>query len=51
MVTAYGREALLRAKEAAEDLGGTVLHIYVDGLWVKRPGWTQAEDFQRLLEE
>ncbi len=34
-VTAYGREALLQAKEAAEDLGYTVLHMYVDGLWVR----------------
>jgi DNA polymerase II len=50
MVTAYGREALLRAKEAAEDLGGIVLHIYVDGLWIKRPGWEKPEDFQPLLE-
>ena len=50
MVTAYGREALLRAKEAAEDLGGTVLHLYVDGLWVKHPGWRKPEDYQLLLE-
>jgi DNA polymerase-2 len=50
-VTAYGREALLRAKEAAEDLGYTVLHMYVDGLWVKKPGATQAADFQTLLDE
>ena len=35
-VTAYGREALLRAKEAAEDLGFEVLHMYVDGLWVQQ---------------
>lgn len=49
-VTAYGREALLRAKEAAEDLGGEVLHLYVDGLWVKRPGWRTPADFQPLLE-
>ena len=33
-VTAYSRECLLSAKEAAEDLGYTVLHMYVDGLWV-----------------
>jgi DNA polymerase-2 len=50
-VTAYGREALLRAKEAAEDLGFTVLHLYVDGLWVKKPGATEVADFQPLLEE
>jgi DNA polymerase-2 len=49
-VTAYGREALLRAKEAAEDLGFTVLHLYVDGLWVKKPGATSVADFQPLLD-
>jgi DNA polymerase-2 len=35
-VTAHGREMLLRAKEAAEDLGCEVLHMYVDGLWVRK---------------
>jgi DNA polymerase II len=50
-VTAYGREALLQAKEAAEDLGGTVLHLYVDGLWVKQPGAATVNDFQPLLDE
>ena len=49
-VTAYGREALLRAKEAAEDLGFTVLHLYVDGMWVKRPGASTVADFQPLLD-
>ncbi len=39
-VTAYGREMLLRAKEAAEDLGYTVLHLYVDGLWIRHPEGT-----------
>ena len=41
-VTAYGREMLLRAKEAAEDLGFTVLHMYVDGLWVKKKGLAEV---------
>jgi DNA polymerase-2 len=58
-VTAYGREALLRAKEAAEDLGFTVLHLYVDGMWVSLPGDPQSghrgecevADFQPLLDE
>jgi len=50
-VTAYGREALLRAKEAAEDLGFTVLHMYVDGLWVRQEGKKTAADFQPLLQE
>jgi DNA polymerase II len=49
-VTAYGREALLRAKEAAEDMGFTVLHMYVDGLWVCKEGASQPRDFQALLE-
>jgi DNA polymerase-2 len=50
-VTAYGREALLRAKEAAEDMGYTILHMYVDGLWVTRPGSTTVADLQPLLDE
>jgi len=50
-VTAYGREALLLAKEAAEDMGFTVLHMYVDGIWVKREGFNQVDHFQPLLDE
>jgi DNA polymerase-2 len=50
-VTAYGREALLRAKEAAEELGFRVLHMYVDGLWVQKEGADAIADFQPLLEE
>jgi DNA polymerase-2 len=50
-VTTWGREALLRAKEAAEDMGFRVLHMYVDGLWVKKDGCREAADFQPLLEE
>ncbi|MBK6710314.1 MAG: hypothetical protein IPG51_08290 [Chloroflexi bacterium] len=50
-VTAYGREALLRAKEAAEDLGYTVLHMYVDGLWVQRPDLSGGGSVQPLLDE
>jgi DNA polymerase-2 len=49
-VTAYGREALLRAKETAEELGFRVLHMYVDGLWVQKEGADQISDFQPLLE-
>jgi len=47
-VTAYGREALLRAKEVAEEMGYEVLHMYVDGLWVCRPGGSSqpASSFQ-----
>ena len=50
-VTAYGREALLRAKEAAEDLGCTVLHMYVDGLWIQHAGWQNPADFEGMLAE
>ena len=50
-VCAYGREALLRAKEAAEDLGFSVAHLYVDGAWLKKPGIQTPEDCQPLLEE
>lgn len=50
-VTAYGREALLRAKEAAEDLGFTVLHMYVDGIWVQQAGYKQSSDFASLQAE
>jgi DNA polymerase-2 len=50
-VTAFGRMALLQAKDAAEDLGYTVLHMYVDGLWIQKPGVSQAEQIQPLLLE
>ncbi len=50
-VTTWGREALLRAKEAAEDMGFRVLHMYVDGLWVQRADCKEPQDFQPLLEE
>jgi len=50
-VTTWGREALLRAKEAAEEMGFRVLHMYVDGLWVQKDGCREPRDFQSLLEE
>jgi len=50
-VTAGGREALMRAKETAEDQGFTVLHMFVDCLWVQRPNTSRAEDYQDLLAE
>ena len=50
-VTAYGREALLRAKESAEDMGFEVIQLYVDGLWVKHPEKTQPQDIEPLLLE
>jgi DNA polymerase II len=50
-VTAYGREALLRAKEAAEDLDYEILHMYVDGLWVRKQGCKTPADFEALLAD
>jgi len=50
-VTAYGREALLRAKEAAEDLGFSVLHLYVDGMWVQQENADKVSDYEALLRE
>jgi DNA polymerase-2 len=50
-VTAYGREALLRAKEAAEDMGYKVIQLYVDGLWVQHPDKIQPGDIEPLLLE
>jgi DNA polymerase-2 len=50
-VTAYGREVLLGAKDTAEDMGFGILHMYVDGLWVIKPGAEHVADFQPLLDE
>jgi len=49
-VTAISRELLLQAKETAEAMGFTVLHMYVDSLFVQRPGSERAEDFAPLLQ-
>ncbi|HEY69707.1 MAG TPA: hypothetical protein G4O08_03890, partial [Anaerolineae bacterium] len=50
-VTAYGREVLLRAKEMVEARGYRVLHIYVDGLWIYKPGARERPDYEKLLED
>ncbi|HUF37996.1 MAG TPA: DNA polymerase domain-containing protein, partial [Anaerolineales bacterium] len=50
-VTAGGREALLDAKEAAEDAGYRALHLYVDGLWVQRDGLEKPAEMDGLLDE
>lgn len=49
-VTALSRELLLQAKEIAEDMGFTVLHMYVDSLFVQKNGLRQVQDFTPLLE-
>jgi DNA polymerase-2 len=50
-VTAYGRDVLLQAKELVEARGFRVLHLYVDGLWIHKPGARRPPDYQDLLEE
>jgi len=49
-VTAYGREVLLQAKEIVEARGYRVLHLYVDGLWIHKPGARGRPDYEGLLE-
>ena len=45
------RKMILKAKEIAEDHGFTVLHAYVDSLFICRPDAKKEEDLQLLLEE
>ena len=51
VVSFIGRKMLLKAKEIAEDHNFTVLHAYVDSLFICRPDATKEEDYQSLLEE
>jgi DNA polymerase II len=48
-VTGISRELLLQAKEVAEVLGFLVLHMYIDCLFVQKPGCQAAPDFSGLL--
>jgi DNA polymerase-2 len=48
-VTAYGREALICAKEVVEEMGCEVIQMYVDGLWVT--GWGGSSDYAPVLDE
>ena len=50
-VTHIGRKMILRAKEIVEDHGFTVLHIYVDSLFIYRTEATTEQDYQFILEE
>lgn len=50
-VTNGGREVLLCAKDVAESMGFEVLHLFVDALWLKKPGATTKQDFQPVLEK
>jgi DNA polymerase-2 len=49
-VNAYGREVLLQTKELVEAQGFRVLHLYVDGLWIHKPGAQSRPDYEALLE-
>ncbi len=51
VVSFIGRKLLLKAKEISEDHGFTVLHAYVDSLFICRPDATKEEDLQSLLDE
>jgi len=48
-VTAMSRELMLQAKEVAEDMGFTVLHMYVDCLFVQQEGFHRPSDFTSLM--
>lgn len=48
-VTAISRELMLQAKEVAEDMGFTVLHMYVDCLFVQQEGFHKPSDFTPLM--
>ncbi|MGA7192152.1 MAG: DNA polymerase domain-containing protein [Anaerolineales bacterium] len=50
-VTHIGRKMILRAKEIAEDHGFTVLHIYVDSVFIYRTEATTEQEYQSLLDE
>jgi DNA polymerase-2 len=51
VVSFIGRKMLIAAKEIAEERGFTVIHAYVDSLFICRPDAVNEEDFQSLLDE
>lgn len=50
VVSHLSRRAITRSKAIAETMGFQVLHVYVDSLFVSRPG-ASREDFQGLANE
>jgi DNA polymerase-2 len=50
-VNAYGREVLMQTKELIEARGFRVLHLYVDGLWIHKPGARGRPNYEALLED
>ena len=51
VVSFIGRKMLLKAKEIAEGHGFTIIHAYVDSLFICKPDAAQEEDFQCLLDD
>jgi DNA polymerase II len=51
VILARSRDVMLCAQEAVEDLGYRVLHRYVDGIWIKKPGCSTPQDFQPAIDE
>ena len=49
-VTATSRELMLQAKEVAEDMGFTVLHMYIDCLFVHQAGFDKPFQFTPLMD-
>lgn len=49
-VNAYSRDAILKAKEMAEDKGYEFIHAIVDCMWIKKEGATEADYEQLALE-
>jgi DNA polymerase elongation subunit (family B) len=49
-VNAFSRDAILRAKEVAEQHGYQFLHAIVDCMWLKKPGATEAH-YEALAQE
>jgi len=50
-ICAIGREMLVRAIEASQDYGFNVLAANTDSVFIHKPGTSQPEDFQALIEE
>jgi DNA polymerase-2 len=50
-INAISRELILRAKEVAEGEGFSILHMYVDSLFIQKQGADQPEDYMALIKE
>ena len=50
-ITAYSREAMLLTKELLEAAGYEVIHLYVDGIYFKRPEPTGEAEIAALLAQ